>query len=74
MVREACCRGRYRRYMSGGCWDALWAMRRVQMSNGSHHERRRLGSAAAVRDVVQRSTLGTSRRAGAAQATAMSLI
>lgn len=53
MVREACCRDRYVRYMSGGCWAALWTMRRIQMSAGSHHERRRLGSAATVRDVVQ---------------------
>lgn len=31
----------------------LRAMRRIQMSPGSHHECRRLGSAATVRDVVQ---------------------
>jgi hypothetical protein len=42
-VREACCRNRY-----GGIWAAdagmrLWAMRRIQVSPGSHHERRRLG-------------------------------
>jgi len=73
MVREGCCRNRCGWYMSGGCWEALWAMRRIQMGAGSHHERSRLGSAATVRDAVQ-GTLGVSRRAGAAQATAMSLI
>ena len=42
-MREACCRNRCGRYMGRMLGCGLRAMRRKQMSPGSHHERRRLG-------------------------------
>lgn len=53
MVREACCRNSYGRYMGSGCWDAV--MDDAANADESREPSRvqQLGSAATVRDVVQ---------------------
>jgi hypothetical protein len=73
MVRESCCRNRYRGYMSGGCWGAVmgytantgepWEPSRVQTAGVSSDSQRCLQIHA-----------GLSCRAVTAQAAAMSLI